>query len=527
MKIRLPLAFKVMVPMIALIVLAVSVSGYRVYQVSAENWQTEMDIRLQRVATLVAKTVDPAILQQIRHPTDIDSPAYIQIATRLEQAVTAANLAWLGIYYREGDYFYYWVDYDYTGVGYPFFYATPAHFAAYEDRQVHQVQYTDEFGSYYGFVAPIIITDEKGAQVVGLVEALVDLETRNLLQQEALNQVIPILIGGSVVAVLMSLLITIFLFGRHMRQLQRGALALASGQFGHTIDLGSVVKDELDDLADTFNQMSSQLEQLYRERVAQERIQREIEIARRVQQALFPAEIPQVTGLEIAAFCRPHRETSGDFYDLLALGDGQLGVVVGDVSGKSIPAAMVMVSAQSTIRAEAHNHTSPAEVLSHSNAMLYRNIPRGMFAAASYARLDAHSGEMVWANAGQIYPVLLHRMRPSDLQSYPRYLEATGAAFPLGVSSDIEYDDQPLRLLPGDTVLFYTDGVIEAMNPANELYGFERLEALVRLLESNLSPQALIEAVLADVTTFVGAAEQHDDITLVAVKLTDSASPTG
>jgi sigma-B regulation protein RsbU (phosphoserine phosphatase) len=132
---------------------------------------------------------------------------------------------------------------------------------------------------------------------------------------------------------------------------------------------------------------------------------------------------------------------------------------------------------------------------------------------------------MVWANAGQIYPVLLHRVRPADPLDYPRYLEATGAAFPLGVTANIEYNDHPLHLLPGDTVIFYTDGVIEAMNPANELYGFVRLETLVRSLESNLSPQALIEAVLADVAAFVGPAEQHDDITLVAVKFTDSTPP--
>jgi len=115
---------------------------------------------------------------------------------------------------------------------------------------------------------------------------------------------------------------------------------------------------------------------------------------------------------------------------------------------------------------------------------------------------------------------LLHRVRPADPQAYPCYLEATGAAFPLGLNAVIKYDDQPLKLLPGDIVLFYTDGVIEAMNPANELYGFERLEALVRSLAADLSPQALLEAIQADVAAFVGPAEQHDDITMVAVKLT-------
>ena len=520
MKLRVPLFIKMMLPIVALIVMAIGLTGYRVYQASTRRWQAEMDTRLERVATLVAGTVNPDTLKLVRKPTDIDGPAYAEVAAQLEQAVTAGNLGWVGIYYREDDYFYYWVDQDFTGVGYPFFYATPEHFAAYDHQQPQWVQYTDEFGSYYGFVAPIIINGENGPQTLGLVEAVVDLESRSLLQREALNQVWPILIGGSVVAALLSLLITVILVSRPLRQLRRGTLALASGQFGHTINLRSRVKDELYEVADTFNQMSSQLERLYREQAERERIQREIEIARTVQQALFPAEIPQVDGLEIAAFCRPHRETSGDFYDLLALDQEQLGVVVGDVSGKSIPAAMVMVAAQSTIRAEAHAHTSPAQVLNQSNVLLHRNMPHGMFVAASYAHLDARSGEMVWANAGQIYPVLLHRVRPADPQAYPRYLEATGAAFPLGLNAIIKYDDQPLKLLPGDTVLFYTDGVIEAMNPANELYGFERLEALVRSLAADLSPQALLEAIQADVAAFVGPAEQHDDITMVAVKLT-------
>ena len=522
MKIRVPLLIKIMVPLIALIIITVGISGYRVYRESTGRWRTEMDVRLERVAALVARTVDSDQLQSIREPVDIDTPAYSAVAQQLEQAMTAGNLNWVGIYYREGDYFYYWVDTDFTGVGYPFFFATPAHLAAYETQQPQPVQYTDEFGSYYGFVAPIVRTNKNGsAEVLGLVEALVYIEARDLLQRDTLNRVLGILIGGSVIAVGLSLVINLVLFNRPLRTLQRGALALAEGKFGYTINLPT--RDEWGDLAATFNQMSDQLERLYQERAEQERVQRELEIARNVQQALFPAQIPTVTGLEIAAFCRPHRETSGDFYDLLELGAGQIGVVVGDVSGKSIPAAMLMVAAQSIIRAEAYNHSSPARVLNESNTILHHNIPRGMFAAVSYARFDARSGELVWANAGQIYPFLLHRVRPDNLQEYPRYLETRGVALPLGMHTAHLYKDHQLKLLSGDTVLFYTDGVIEAMNEERSLYGFERLESLVRTLDEDLTPQALIEAVLASVATFVGPAEQHDDITLVAIKVRDES----
>jgi sigma-B regulation protein RsbU (phosphoserine phosphatase) len=197
--------------------------------------------------------------------------------------------------------------------------------------------------------------------------------------------------------------------------------------------------------------------------------------------------------------------------------------VVGDVSGKSIPAAMLMVAAHSIIRSEASDHDSPAQVLDEANAVLCPNVPRGMFVAVNYACLDVASRHLVWTNAGQVYPFVLHRIRPANPEEYPRYLESTGTSLPLGVDAEARYNDHTLKLHPGDTLLFYTDGVVEAMNPARELYGFERLETLVRTLAVDLSPQALIEAVLADVTRFAGPAEQHDDITLVAVKLTDFA----
>ena len=518
MKFKVPLFIKLMLPLIILFILTIGISGYWVFQQSTRRWQTDMDIRLERVSGLLARAIDVNALQQIETPTDIDGPHYQAIAGQLEAALTASNVDWIGIYSKTDDYFYYWVDSDFTGVGYPFFYATPEHLAAYQDRQAHRVQYTDEFGSYYGFIAPIIVTGENGdTQVLGLVETLILIESRDLLQRDTLNQVWLILIGGSVIAVLLSLVINYFLINRPVRRLQHGALELAAGRLGHTINLNT--HDELDDLADTFNQMSARLETLYRERAEQERIQHELEIAHNVQQALFPAHLPQITGLEIAAICRPHRETSGDFYDLLELEQGQLGVVVGDVSGKSIPAAMVMVAAQSIIRAEVHDHTPPERVLTQSNELLHRNIPRGMFVAASYAHFDVSARSMAWANAGQVYPMLLHRAPSTNGNKAAQYLETTGAAFPLGVDGKVQYAGHSLKLLPGDTVLFYTDGVIEAMNPAATLYGFERLEMLVNGLEPDFSPRRLIEAILEDVTTFAGPAEQHDDITLVAIKV--------
>lgn len=528
MSMRIPIFFKLTIPLILLITITVGLSGYLVYTESTQRWQAELDTRLDRVANLLATTVDVRMLLQLRDPVDIDTPEYRAVQRQLQQALTAANLARISIFYRDRDQLYYWVDTNSTGVGYPFLYATPEHNAAFIDRAPQRVEYADEFGSYYGMVVPIVIPGPGGAQVVGIIEAAFTQESRTLVQRSTLERVVPIVIGGSVVAMGLAALITIALFNRPLRRLQRGALTLAGGHFGHTIEMRA--SDELGDLAHAFNVMSGQLERLYRERADNERAQRELEIAHNVQQALFPKGTPRVAGVELAAVCRPHRETSGDFYDLIVLSDGRLGIVIGDVSGKSIPAAMLMVLAYSTIRSEAFNHISPALVLSEANAMLAHNVPRGMFVAASYALFDLHSREMIWANAGQLAPVLLDNGHTNGAPPPPQYLETTGAAFPLGIITATTYSDQRALLQPGSTVLFFTDGVVEAMNPARELYGFERLEELVRTLPPDLSPQALIDAVLTDVAAFVGPAEQHDDITLIAVKIghgTEQQTTTG
>ena len=292
---RLPLIVRIMAPIVALIILTVGVSGYRVYQENAQRLQTDLDTRLERAAALIAQTVDLNSLSTIKTPADIESDAYLKIQEQLDLARTAGGLAWVGIFYRDGDYFYYWVDADLTGVGYPFFYATPTHFAIFENRQTQVVEYADEYGSYYGYAAPLIAVDEDGTeQVVGLVEALVLQESRNLVKRATLGRVLPILIGGTIVAAGLSVLITHFLFSRPLSRLRRGTLNLASGQFGYQIDMKS--SDELGELAATFNRMSIQIERLHLERIRSERAQREREVTRLQEtERLLEAKVAQRT----------------------------------------------------------------------------------------------------------------------------------------------------------------------------------------------------------------------------------------
>jgi GAF domain-containing protein len=248
---------------------------------------------------------------------------------------------------------------------------------------------------------------------------------------------------------------------------------------------------------------------LYQESVT--RVEQELEIARRIQANLFPRQLPVVPGLELAARCLPARETGGDFYDLVDLG-ARIGVIVGDVSGKSLPAAMLMAAARSTSRSEARNHETPWVVLTETNRWLVDDVPRNNFVALSYALVDPGMRTLAMASGGQLTPLLRRASGET------RFLE-TPPALPLGLSLSVEFAQMELDLLPGDTLVFYTDGIVEAHDQARALFGFERLERLVRRW-GHLPPAGLIDRILAEVHAFAEGMPAHDDMTLVVVRAT-------
>lgn len=247
---------------------------------------------------------------------------------------------------------------------------------------------------------------------------------------------------------------------------------------------------------------------LYQESVA--RVEQELEIARRIQANLFPRELPSVPGLALAARCLPARETGGDFYDLIDLGS-RVGVIVGDVSGKSLPAAMLMAVARSTSRSEARNHETPWVVLTETNRWLVDDVPSNSFVALSYALVDPDRRQLVLASGGQLSPLL----RRADGST--SYLDGP-QALPLGMSPEIEYGQIEAALQPGDTLIFYTDGIVEAHDQCRQLFGFERLERLVQRW-GHLEPTALIDRVLAEVHAFSEGMPTHDDMTVVVVRV--------
>jgi predicted ester cyclase len=254
------------------------------------------------------------------------------------------------------------------------------------------------------------------------------------------------------------------------------------------------------------------LEQEIRER---QRVEQELQVARSIQRASLPKEVPDLEGWRISPFYQPAREVGGDFYDFLELIDGRLGLVVGDATGKGVPAALVMASARSMLRAVAKASASPGDVLSRVNDALVTDIPPNMFVTCFYTILDPESGSLTYANAGHDLPYL-HRNDGAE--------ELRARGMPLGLMPGTGYEVKESTLGAGDSALLYSDGLVEAHDAKGEMFGFPRLRALVA---EHPEERSLGEFLLEELNSFVGEGwEQEDDITLLTLKRSASPSRT-
>ena len=196
---------------------------------------------------------------------------------------------------------------------------------------------------------------------------------------------------------------------------------------------------------------------LEQERIERERVEQELRVARSIQQASLPKEVPELEGWEIYPLYRPAREVGGDFYDFFELEDGRLGIVVGDATGKGVPAALVMASARSMLRAVAQASDSPGDVLRRVNDPLATDIPPNMFVTCFYAILDPKSGSLTYANAGHDLPYLHRHSGAAE--------ELRARGMPLGLMPGMGYEEKQTILEAGEAALLYSDGLVEAHDP--------------------------------------------------------------
>jgi serine phosphatase RsbU (regulator of sigma subunit)/anti-sigma regulatory factor (Ser/Thr protein kinase) len=246
-----------------------------------------------------------------------------------------------------------------------------------------------------------------------------------------------------------------------------------------------------------------------------ERIEQEIRVAGIIQQTLLPKDVPHIEAWEFAAWWQPARTVGGDFYDFVPLHDGRLMVVIGDVTDKGVPAALVMASTRTILRAAAERLISPGEILRRANDVLQPDMPPKMFVTCLCAVLDPQTGHLVYANAG--HNAALQRTRDGVKE-----LRARG--MPLGLMPGMSYEEKETQLAPDDTVFMYSDGLVEAHDGAREMFGMKRLESLIADHDGG---EGLIPHLRDALFAFAGADwEQEDDVTFVVVQRQHGAPPS-
>jgi len=255
--------------------------------------------------------------------------------------------------------------------------------------------------------------------------------------------------------------------------------------------------------------LAIQNDQLQHEVLERERLEREFQLAREIQETFLPDKLPVIPGWDLKALWQPARQVSGDFYDILELPDNQLGIVIADVADKGMPAALFMTLIRTLIRAAVRENESPASVLNRVNDLLIPDTKHGMFVTVTYFLLNLSTGVVRYANAGHNPPVWIKKAK----EGFER-LTRTGIA--LGIFENAEIGEQMLLLEKGDRIIFYTDGITESFSPTDEMYGENKfIELLMDMQNENLDN--ILERILSSVTDFIGGTNYSDDITLVGV----------
>ena len=295
--------------------------------------------------------------------------------------------------------------------------------------------------------------------------------------------------------------------------LHRGTKALAAGDLDTVIEIPN--EDELGDLAESFNEMTVAIRQGREDALANERLTRELETAREIQERLLPSEEPELSGFEVTGASIPSREIGGDYFDFILQENGRIGIAIGDVSGKGMPAALLMSNLQASLHGQVIHPSSVAEVVARVNDLIVKSTDPHMFATFFYGVLDTRTGVFASTNAGHNPPMVLRNDGRVEL------LKVGGLL--LGMMEDMEYRQETITLAPGEVVVMYTDGITEAVGPSAEeddpeaMFGEEALEEVIRS-NSHLPAVGLKEAILAAVAQHTQGVAQSDDITLVVIR---------
>jgi serine phosphatase RsbU (regulator of sigma subunit) len=297
--------------------------------------------------------------------------------------------------------------------------------------------------------------------------------------------------------------------------LSQGTEHVRLGDFGYKVHVRS--RDQLGELADSFNLMTTSIQELLRQSAEKERLEEELRVARAIQMSLLPKDRVSVPGLSIAALCLPATEVGGDYYDFIPLSEGRIALLIADVSGKGTSAALYMAELKGLVLSLSRMYESPRRLLIEANKILAANLDSRSFITMAYAVIDMNARRMIYARAG--HNPIFH-VSADGGGSTTKVLAPEGLGLALDRGSQFEkiLEEESTELSSGDVFLFFTDGVSEAMNDRSELFGEDRLRVI---MEDNaaLPMEELREKMIDEVFSFAGGAVQHDDMTMVLVKV--------
>ena len=298
-----------------------------------------------------------------------------------------------------------------------------------------------------------------------------------------------------------------------------GTLHVRAGDFGHQIPVRA--RDQLGELAESFNLMTHEVTTLLGEMAEKGRLEQEMFAAREIQQKLLPTGPLRVTGLTVSAFCEPAREVAGDYYDFLPITDSILGVLIADVAGKGLAAGLYMAQLKVIVQSLSRLHHEPKEFLIAVNKVVSANLDGKSFITMTYGVVDVERREMTFARAGHCPLIHVPANQPAGMRK-ARLLVPDGLVVGLQIDDGTMFEsllkEQTITLAPGDLVVWFTDGISETMNEAFDCFGEERLAQVVEQY-AHLPFEQLRSYILAELRAFAGGADQHDDMTMILMKI--------
>jgi serine phosphatase RsbU (regulator of sigma subunit) len=514
---------KVMLAFVSAMLVVCMLLGLLIYHYASDFALDRLRQNLVELAEISSIRVDPEMLLSIPlNPKGTESPAYKKIEHDLYLIQkTVPSIRYIYIFKKDDsrqDTLKFVVDVDTEGQeeqpAWPGDAYDASHFpelmqgfeAPSADREITK----DKWGAFLSGYAPI--RNKKGESIAVLG---VDMMAEDVykIQSDIKRYLAVSLAFGVMLSVLLSVLVSGGI-SKKVDELKKGFQRVASGELDYNVKIKG--NDELSDLACFFNKMSVDLKsyigELQKTTSEKERLLSELNIAKNIQQSFLPETMPVMPGIEIAAMTTPARVVGGDFYDFIPITANKWGIIIADVSGKGVPAALFVALSRAIIRSNTSLFDTPDMLVKHANLAMLELSRSNMFETLFYGVLDAENMILSYANAGHNPPFIW-----SNPEKEPVLLSAQ--TFPIGINPDMQVKTRVQEIKKGDVITLYTDGVTESMNALCQEYGTERLTQILHE-NINMSSNNIINKIQQDIELFVAGADQHDDITMVVIKAT-------